>query len=51
MIAVADELAAAAELVRGKLDRVPVAIVRGYAVRGEGTASELVMPRDRDLFR
>ena len=51
VIAVADELAAAAELVRGKLDRVPVAIVRGYAVRGEGTASELVMPRDRDLFR
>ena len=51
VIAVADELAAAAELVRGKLDRVPVAIVRGYAVRGEGTASDLVMPRDRDLFR
>jgi len=51
VIAVADELAAAAELVRGKLDRIPVAIVRGYAVDGEGTASELVMPRDRDLFR
>ena len=51
VIAVADELAAAAELVRGKLDLIPVAIVRGYAGGGEGTASELVMPRDRDLFR
>src|SRR5207237_10459304 len=51
VIAVADELAAAAELVRGKLDRIPVAIVRGYAGGGEGPASELVMPRDRDLFR
>ena len=51
VIAVADELAAAAELVRGKLDHTPVAIVRGYAVDGEGTARELVMPRDRDLFR
>src|SRR5213078_929061 len=52
MIAVADELAAAAELVRGKLDRIPVAIVRGYAVGGgEGSASELVMPAERDLFR
>jgi coenzyme F420-0:L-glutamate ligase/coenzyme F420-1:gamma-L-glutamate ligase len=51
VIAVADELAAAAELVRGKLDRIPVAIVRGYAVGGEGAASELLMPRDRDLFR
>ena len=51
MIAVADELAGAAELVRGKLDRIPVAIVRGFDVRGEGNASELVMPPDRDLFR
>jgi coenzyme F420-0:L-glutamate ligase / coenzyme F420-1:gamma-L-glutamate ligase len=49
--AVADELAGAAELVRGKLDQIPVAIVRGFGARGEGTASELVMPPDRDLFR
>jgi coenzyme F420-0:L-glutamate ligase/coenzyme F420-1:gamma-L-glutamate ligase len=51
VIAVADELAGAAELVRGKLDQIPVAIVRGFAARGEGTASELVMPPERDLFR
>jgi coenzyme F420-0:L-glutamate ligase/coenzyme F420-1:gamma-L-glutamate ligase len=51
VIAVADELAGAAELVRGKLDRVPVAIVRGLDVRDEGAASELVMPPERDLFR
>jgi coenzyme F420-0:L-glutamate ligase/coenzyme F420-1:gamma-L-glutamate ligase len=51
VIAVADELAGAAELVRGKLAQIPVAIVRGFAARGEGTASELVMPPERDLFR
>ena len=51
VIAVADELAGAAELVRGKLDRIPVAIVRGFDARGEGTASDRVMPPDRDLFR
>jgi coenzyme F420-0:L-glutamate ligase/coenzyme F420-1:gamma-L-glutamate ligase len=51
VIAVADELAGAAELVRGKLERVPVAIVRGFEVRGQGTGRELVMPADRDLFR
>jgi coenzyme F420-0:L-glutamate ligase/coenzyme F420-1:gamma-L-glutamate ligase len=50
-IAVADELAAAAELVMGKARQVPAAIVRGVDVRGEGSAAELVMPRDRDLFR
>jgi coenzyme F420-0:L-glutamate ligase/coenzyme F420-1:gamma-L-glutamate ligase len=51
VIAVADEIAGAADLVRGKLDGVPVAIVRGLNVAGEGTARELVMPRERDLFR
>jgi coenzyme F420-0:L-glutamate ligase / coenzyme F420-1:gamma-L-glutamate ligase len=51
VIAVADELAGAAELVRGKLERVPVAIVRGYAGGGDGTAQEIVMPAERDLFR
>ena len=50
-IAVADELAAAAELVLGKARRVPAAIVRGVDVSGDGSAAELVMPRDRDLFR
>jgi coenzyme F420-0:L-glutamate ligase / coenzyme F420-1:gamma-L-glutamate ligase len=51
VIAVADELAGAAELVRGKLVQIPVAVVRGFDTRGEGTAAELVMPPERDLFR
>jgi coenzyme F420-0:L-glutamate ligase / coenzyme F420-1:gamma-L-glutamate ligase len=51
VIAVADELAGAAELVMGKADGVPAALVRGYAVPpGDGSAQELVMPPDRDLF-
>jgi coenzyme F420-0:L-glutamate ligase / coenzyme F420-1:gamma-L-glutamate ligase len=50
--AVVDEVAGAAELAMGKLDRVPVAVVRGvrYA-RGEGGVKSLIMQRDRDLFR
>ncbi|MDQ3856472.1 MAG: coenzyme F420-0:L-glutamate ligase [Chloroflexota bacterium] len=52
VIAVADELAAAAELVMGKTDGVPVAIVRGYRYSpSDSGAAELVMPRERDLFR
>jgi coenzyme F420-0:L-glutamate ligase / coenzyme F420-1:gamma-L-glutamate ligase len=51
VIAVADELAGAAELVFGKTDGVPAAVIRGVDARGEGTASELVMPAERDLFR
>jgi coenzyme F420-0:L-glutamate ligase/coenzyme F420-1:gamma-L-glutamate ligase len=51
VIAVADELAGAAELVRGKLEGIPVAIVRGFAAGGDGNAQELVMPPERDLFR
>jgi coenzyme F420-0:L-glutamate ligase/coenzyme F420-1:gamma-L-glutamate ligase len=51
VVAVADEIAAAAELVMGKLAAVPVAVVRGLDVAGEGTAQELVMARERDLFR
>ncbi len=50
-IAVADEIAGAAQLVFGKLDRVPVAVVRGLDVRGDGNARELVIPPDSDLFR
>jgi coenzyme F420-0:L-glutamate ligase/coenzyme F420-1:gamma-L-glutamate ligase len=51
-LAVADELAAAAELVMGKLDNVPAAIIRGYPYpRGEGSARELVREREKDLFR
>lgn len=50
-IAVADEIAGAAQLVMGKLDGIPAAIVRGLALRGEGRGTDLVMPRERDLFR
>ena len=51
VIAVADELAGAAELVMGKAAGIPAAIVRGYAVPpGDGSARDLVMPRERDLF-
>ena len=50
VIAVADEIAGAAELVLGKLDQVPVAIVRGLDVRGDRRAGDLVMPADRNLF-
>jgi coenzyme F420-0:L-glutamate ligase/coenzyme F420-1:gamma-L-glutamate ligase len=52
LIAAADELAGAAELVMGKLDRVPVALIRGYSLpRGRGKAKDLVRPAARDLFR
>jgi coenzyme F420-0:L-glutamate ligase/coenzyme F420-1:gamma-L-glutamate ligase len=50
VIALADEIAGAAELVMGKLDRVPAAIVRGLDAAGEGTARDLVMPAERNLF-
>ena len=50
VIAVADEIAGAAELAMGKLDRTPVAIVRGIDVPGEGRAQDIVMPDDRNLF-
>jgi coenzyme F420-0:L-glutamate ligase / coenzyme F420-1:gamma-L-glutamate ligase len=51
VIAVADEIAGAAQLVMGKLDGIPVAVVRGLDVAGEGTAADVVMPPERDLFR
>jgi coenzyme F420-0:L-glutamate ligase/coenzyme F420-1:gamma-L-glutamate ligase len=50
-IAIADELAAAAELVMGKVDGIPAALVRGIDVRGDGSGRELVIPEERDLFR
>ena len=51
VVAVADEIAAAAELVRRKTAGIPVAVVRGLDVAGEGAAQELVMPAERDMFR
>ena len=50
-IAVADEIAGAAELVMGKAEGIPAAIVRGLELEGDGSARDLVMPPDRDLFR
>jgi coenzyme F420-0:L-glutamate ligase/coenzyme F420-1:gamma-L-glutamate ligase len=52
-LATADEVASAAELVMGKLDRVPVAVVRGLGeeMLGDGTARALVRPAEMDLFR
>ncbi|CAM3118445.1 coenzyme F420-0:L-glutamate ligase [Saccharomonospora xinjiangensis] len=54
-IAVADEVAAAADLVKGKLKAVPVAVVRGLTVGddvpGAATARDLVRPAEEDLFR
>ena len=55
-VAVADELAAAADLVKGKLTGIPVAIVRGMAVDGklpdDGLGSSLLIRgADEDLFR
>ncbi|HEX6655874.1 MAG TPA: coenzyme F420-0:L-glutamate ligase [Candidatus Limnocylindria bacterium] len=53
IIAVADELASAADLAGGKVGQLPVVIVRGYAAAGSHAdrgAAELVMPREQDLF-
>ena len=45
------DVAAAADLARGKHDAVPAVIVRGIRVTGDGAASDLVMSAERDLFR
>ena len=51
-IAVADEVAAAAELVMGKLDRCPAALVRGLRPEpSDETARDYVRSEERDLFR
>ncbi len=51
IVHVADELAAAADLVIGPAGGVPAAIVRGYRwLAGSAGAAETVMPADRDLF-
>jgi coenzyme F420-0:L-glutamate ligase / coenzyme F420-1:gamma-L-glutamate ligase len=50
-IAVADEVAAAADLVKGKLTAMPVAVVRGLTVIDDGTtAHQLLRPGPEDLF-
>ncbi|WP_086825833.1 coenzyme F420-0:L-glutamate ligase [Allokutzneria sp. NRRL B-24872] len=52
MIAIADELAAAGDLVKGKLGGTPVAVVRGMSYVDDGsTARDLLRPLEEDLFR
>ena len=52
IIAVADEIASAAELATGKLDRVPVSIIRGYKYQsGDEGSKELIRPFSKNLFR
>jgi len=51
-IAVADELAAAAELVMNKIDRVPAALIRGYSyLPGAGSGQSLLRDPSTDMFR
>lgn len=49
-VAIADEIAGAADLARGKAEGVPAVVVRGLHVAGEGTAQEIVIEPDLDLF-
>lgn len=49
-VALADEIAGAADLVRGKAEGVPAAIVRGLDVGGDGAAQDLVLPLEQNLF-
>ena len=51
IIAVADQLASAADLAGGKADQLPVVVVRGFAWRpSESGAAVLIMEPERDLF-
>jgi coenzyme F420-0:L-glutamate ligase/coenzyme F420-1:gamma-L-glutamate ligase len=51
VLAIADDLAAAAGLVMGKTARTPAVIVRGLVLQGSGTGRQLVRPAAEDLFR
>lgn len=52
LVAVADELASAAELIMGKTDGVPVALVRGFRYQeAEGYGQEIIRPPEEDLFK
>ncbi|MCX5914771.1 MAG: coenzyme F420-0:L-glutamate ligase [Deltaproteobacteria bacterium] len=52
LVAVADELASAAELVMGKIEGIPIAIVRGYAYQPSDAGSQgLIRPPAKDMFR
>ena len=49
-VAVADEIAGAADLARGKAEGVPAVVVRGLQLEGDGTAQEIVIEPELDLF-
>jgi coenzyme F420-0:L-glutamate ligase/coenzyme F420-1:gamma-L-glutamate ligase len=49
-VAIADEIAGAADLARGKAEGVPVVIVRGLHLRGDGTGQDIVIGPELDLF-
>jgi coenzyme F420-0:L-glutamate ligase/coenzyme F420-1:gamma-L-glutamate ligase len=51
VLAIADDLAAAAGLVMGKTNRTPAVVVRGLLVEGDGRGRELIRPEAEDLFR
>jgi coenzyme F420-0:L-glutamate ligase/coenzyme F420-1:gamma-L-glutamate ligase len=48
--AIADEIAAASDLARGKAEGVPAVILRGLRLEGDGTAQEIVIEPELDLF-
>ncbi|MEA3511151.1 MAG: coenzyme F420-0:L-glutamate ligase [Actinomycetota bacterium] len=50
-IAIVDEIAAAADLVMGKADGIPAAVLRGLDLTGDGRATDLVRPPEEDMFR
>jgi coenzyme F420-0:L-glutamate ligase / coenzyme F420-1:gamma-L-glutamate ligase len=49
-VAIADEIAGAADLARGKADGIPAVVVRGLQLEGDGTAQEIVIEHELDLF-
>jgi coenzyme F420-0:L-glutamate ligase/coenzyme F420-1:gamma-L-glutamate ligase len=50
-VAIADEIAAAADLARGKAEGVPVVLLRGLKLDGDGSGQEIVIDPELDLFR
>ncbi|HEY2778140.1 MAG TPA: coenzyme F420-0:L-glutamate ligase [Gaiellaceae bacterium] len=49
-VAIADEIAGAADLARGKADGIPAVIVRGLRLHGDGSGQEIVIEHELDLF-
>jgi coenzyme F420-0:L-glutamate ligase / coenzyme F420-1:gamma-L-glutamate ligase len=49
-VAIADEIAGAADLARGKAEGIPVVVIRGLRLEGDGSAQEIVIEPELDLF-